>query len=72
MTDWIYVEDELPPAKIFTPCIVSVTNDEHVWVTADRYDGGSQTFENSYCPHDTFRVYAWMPHPAPAESNKKS
>ena len=68
MTDWIYVEDDLPPTKEYTRCLVSITSDERTWVAADRYDGYSHTFEQSYSPTDRIRVYAWMPHPAPAES----
>jgi hypothetical protein len=57
-------KDDYPPDNECTEVIVAVTNDEYQWVTYDRYDGYSKTFENNYCPQDSYRIYKWRLLPA--------
>ena len=50
---------ELPPKNKYTDTIVLVSNGEMEWITADKFDGYSGTFEDNYCPKNSVRVVKW-------------
>ena len=64
---WINVEHKLPESKQYTSVLVTICNDENTWVSADQFDGYTMTFENGYCPKNSFRVTHWMALPNPPE-----